>query len=72
MQQFRIKLLKTYWHKEGAVISSAELGNTVQEDSGHFLILVFHESEHFKGKAALLAPAVFNDGGLRIFVTATR
>lgn len=65
-----MKLLKTYWHKEGAVISSAELGNTVQEDGGHFLILVFHKSEHFKGKPALLASAIFNDGGLRIFVAA--
>ena len=70
IQQFRIKLSKTYWHEEGAVISSAELGNAVQEDSRHFLILVFHKSEHFKRKSAPLASAVFNDGSLRIFVTA--
>lgn len=65
-----MKFFKTYRHKEGTVICSTELGNTVQEDSGHFLILVFHKSEHFKRKPAPLASAILNDSGLRILVTA--
>lgn len=60
----------TYWHEEGAVISPAQLGDAVQEDRGHFLILVLHKAEHFEGEPALLAPAVFDDGGLRVLVTA--
>lgn len=63
-------LCQAHRHEHRAVIRSAQLGDTVQEDSGHLLVLVLNKAEYFEGKAAHLALPVFKDGGLGIFFTA--
>lgn len=63
-------LCLSHWHEHWTVIGSTQLGDTVQEDSGHLLILVFHKAEHFKGKAAHLALPIFKNSGLGVFFTA--
>lgn len=66
----QMKVCQSYWHEHWTIICSTQLGDTVQEDSGHLLVLVLHKAEHFKGKAAHLALPIFKHGCLGIFFTA--
>lgn len=68
---FYMQIITTYWHKEGTVICSAQLRHTVKEDRGHLLVLVLHKAKHLEGEPAHLTLAVFNDGCLRVLVTAS-
>lgn len=63
-------LCYSHWHEHRTVVCSTQLGDTVQEDGGHPLVLVLYESEHFKGKATHLALPILKDGGLGVFFTA--
>ena len=60
----------SHWHKHWTVICSTQLGNTVQENSGHLLILVLDKAEYFKSKTTHLALPILKDGGLGVFFTA--
>lgn len=62
---------QSHWHEHGTVVRSTQLGDTVQEDGGHLLVLVLDEAEHFEGKAAHLALPVFKDCRLGVFLTAS-
>lgn len=57
-------------HEHGTVVCSTQLGDTVQENSGHLLVLVLYKAEYFKGKPAHLALPILEDGGLGVFFTA--
>ncbi len=60
----------SHWYEHRTVICSTQLGDTVQEDRGHLLVLVLYKAEYFKGKATHLAFPIFKDGGLGVFFTA--
>ena len=60
----------SHWHEQRTVICSTQLGDAVQENSGHLLVLVLYKTEYFKGKATHLALPILKDGGLRVFFTA--
>lgn len=57
-------------HEHGTIVGAAQLGDAVQEDGGHLLVLVLDKAEHFEGKAAHLALPVLEDGGLGVFFAA--
>lgn len=61
---------ESHWHDHRTVVGATQLGDTVQKDGGHLLVLVLHKAEHFKSEAAHLALPVLKDGGLGIFFTA--
>lgn len=53
-----------------AVICSTQFGFAMQENSGHFLVFMFDEPEHFKGKSPHLTFAIFKNSCLWVFITA--
>lgn len=57
-------------HEHRTIVGATQLGDAVQEDGGHLLVLVLHKAEHFESKAAHLALPVLEDGGLGVFFTA--
>lgn len=63
---------RIYRHQHCTVIHPTQLCNTVQEDSGHLLVFVFHKPENFEGEAAHLAFPILKNRGLWVFVTTIR
>lgn len=63
-------LCESHWHEHRTIIGPTQLGDTVQKDGGHLLVLVLHKAEHFERKAAHLALSILKDGGLGVFFTA--
>lgn len=57
-----------YEHR--AVVGLTQLGDTVQEDGGHLLVLVLNKAEDFEGEASHLTLAILEDCGLWVFFTA--
>lgn len=75
VQEFFLEILKVFpceshWHEHWTIIGATQLGDAVQKDGGHLLVLVLHKAEHFEREAAHLALPVLKDGGLGIFFTA--
>lgn len=62
---------QSHWHEHGTVVCSTQLGDTVQEDGGHLLVLVLDEAEHLESKAAHLALPIFKDRRLGVFLAAS-
>lgn len=61
---------ESHWHEHWTIVGATQLGDAVQKDGGHLLVLVLHKAEHFESKATHLALPVLKDGGLGIFFTA--
>lgn len=60
----------SHWNEHRTVICPTQLGNTVQEDGGHPLVLVLYKTKYFEGKPAHLTFPILKDCGLGVFFTA--
>lgn len=60
----------SHWNEHGTIVGPTQLGNTVQEDGRHPLVLVLYETKYFKGKPAHLTLPILKDCGLGVFFTA--